>query len=57
MIVIASFFGQLETVKELFRPLSEKLSFRTLFDSQHVKESQTIAKAAWDHFYHIFSQL
>ena len=46
MIVIASFFGQLETVKELFRPLSEKLCFRTLFDSQHVKESQTIAKAA-----------
>ena len=46
MIVIASFFGQLETVKELFRPLSEKVGFRTPFDRQHVKESQTLAKGA-----------
>ena len=47
----------IQTVKYLFGPLSKKRRFRTSFDSQHVKESQTFVKSAWEHFYHIFSSL
>ena len=54
MIVIATLFRKLQTVKDLFRPLSKKHRFGTPFDSQHVKGSQTLAKRAWEHFYHIF---
>ena len=44
MIVIANVFSKLQTVKNLFRPLSKKLRLRTRFDSQHVKASQILAK-------------
>ena len=57
MIVISKVFPKLPTVKDLVRPLSKKRCFRTPFDSQHVKESQTFVKSAWEHFYHIFSSL
>ena len=57
MIVIANVFPQLQTVKNLVRPLFEKRRFRTSFDSQHVKGSQTLVKSAWEHFYHIFPSL
>ena len=46
MIVIATLFRKLQTGKDLFRPLSKNLRFRTRFDRQHVKWSQTLAKAA-----------
>ena len=46
MIVIATLFGKLDTVKELVRPLSKKHLSRTPFDSQHVKDFQTLAKPA-----------
>ena len=46
MIVIPTLFSKLETVKALFRPLSKKHRFRTPFESQHVKGSQTIVKCA-----------
>ena len=46
MIVIATLFGKLQTVKDLFRPLSKKHRFRKPFDSQHVKVSQTLPKGA-----------
>ena len=54
-MVIANVFPKLQTVKDLVRPLSKKRCFRTPFDSQHVKELQTLVKSAWEHFYHIFS--
>ena len=54
-LVITTLFRKLETVKDLFRPLSEKYLFRTPFDSKHVKGSQTLVKSAWEHFHHIFS--
>ena len=57
MIVIANIFPILQTVKDLVRPLSNKRRFRTSFDNQHVKVSETIVKTAWEHFYHIFSLL
>ena len=54
-LVITTLLRKLETVKDLFRPLSEKYLFRTPFDSKHVKGSQTLVKSAWEHFHHIFS--
>ena len=56
-IVIANVFPKLPTIKDLVRPLSKKRRFRTSFDSQHVKGSQTLVKFAWEHFYQIFSSL
>ena len=56
-IVIANVFPKLRTVKDLVWPLSKKGRFRTSFDSQDVKGSQTLLKSAWENFYHIFSSL
>ena len=53
MMVIRSLFRKLQTVKELVRPPSKKHRFRTPFDSQHVKWSQTHVKSSREHF-HIF---
>ena len=55
MIDIANIFLKLETVKNFIRPLCKKRSFRTPFDSQHVKVSQIIAKPPSERFYHVFS--
>ena len=46
MILTATSLRKLQAVKELVRPLSEKHRFRTPFDSQHVKGSQTLVKSA-----------
>ena len=46
MIVIATLLRKLQAVNELVRPLSKKHRFRTPFDSQHVKGSQTLVKSA-----------
>ena len=40
--LLASLFPKLHTVKDLLRQMSRKLRFRTPFDSQHVKGSQTL---------------
>ena len=56
-IVISNVLLKLQTVKDLVRSLSKKHRFRTSFNSQHVKGSQTFAKSAWEHFYHTFSLL
>ena len=55
--VIVNIFPQLPIVKDLVRAFSKKRCFRTPFDSQHVKESRTLLKSAWEQFYHIFSSL
>ena len=47
IIVIANIFPQLKTVKNLIRALSNKRCFRTSFDCQHVKGSQTLVKSRW----------
>ena len=57
MIVMGNVFQKLQAVKELVRPLSKKRCFRTPFDSQHFKGSQTLVKLAWEQFYHIFHYL
>ena len=45
MILIATLFGKLNTVKELVRTLFKKDGFRNPVDSQHIKGSQTVAKS------------
>ena len=54
MILIAKVFWRLQTAKDLVRPHSKKCRFRTSFNSQHVKVSQTLVKFIIKHFYHIF---
>ena len=56
-IVIANVFPKLQTVKHLVRPLSKKRRFRTSFNSQYVKDAQTLVKSVWKHFDHIFPSL
>ena len=46
MIVIPTLFSKLQTLNDLVRPLSKIHPFRTPFDSQHLKGSQTIVKCA-----------
>ena len=46
MILIATSFRKLQSVKDLVRPLSKKHRLRTPFDSQHVKGYQILLKSA-----------
>ena len=57
MIVIATLFLKLQTVKDLVRPFSRKHCFRTRLDSQRVKGPQTIVKSTLEHFQQIFSSV
>ena len=57
MIVRANVISILQTIKDLVRPLSKKRRFRTYFDSQQVKGSESLVKSAWEHFYEIISSL
>ena len=57
MIVIATLLRNLQAVKGLVRLLSKKHYFRTPFDRQHVKGSQTHVKSEREHFHHIFKSL
>ena len=45
MTVIAIVFPKLQTVKDVFRPLSKNHRFRTLFDTEHVKGFQILVKS------------
>ena len=57
MIVIATLFRKLQTLKDLVRPLSKNQPFRAPFYSENVKGSQTLVKSSWEHFHHIFPSL
>ena len=46
MIVIATLFRKLQTVKDLVRPPFKKHPFRNPFDSQIIKVAQTLVKSA-----------
>ena len=50
-------FRKLQTAKDVVRQMSKRPRFRTPFDSQNNKGSQTLAKSALQHFYHIFSSV
>ena len=57
MTLIAYLFPKLQTAKDVVGQISKKARFRTPFDSQHVKGSQTLVKSAWEHFHDISSSL
>ena len=57
MIVKATLFWKLQTMKDLIKPLSKKYCFRRPFESQQVKGCQTLVKSAWEHFHYFFSSL
>ena len=46
MVFIATLLRKLQALRDLLRLLSKKHCFRTPFDSQHVKESQTLVKSS-----------
>ena len=46
MIFIPTLFREIQTVKDFVRPLSKKHRFRTPFDSEHVKGSQTLVESS-----------
>ena len=46
MIAIPTLFRKLQNVKDLVRSLSKKHRSRRTFDSQHVKDFQTLGKQA-----------
>ena len=54
MVVIPTLFRKLQTVKDLVRTISKNDRFRTPFDSQHVKDAQTLLKSSSEHFHYIF---
>ena len=56
-IVIPNVFPKLPTVQGLVTPITIQRRLKTSFDSQHVKQFQTLVKSSWEHFYHIFSSL
>ena len=56
-IVIANVFPKLATVQGLVTPLINQRCLRTSFDSEQVKQIQTLVKSSWEHFYHIFWSL
>ena len=57
MIVLANVFADLQTAKDLLKPLSRKCRLRTSFDSQRVSGCQTLVKSAGGIFYHICRSL
>ena len=56
-IVIGNVFPKLTTVQGLVTPLTIQRPCKTSFNSQHVKPVQTLVKASWELFYHIFPSL
>ena len=46
MIVIATLFGKVQTVKDLVKPLSQKQGSRTPLYTQHVKGSVPLVRIA-----------
>ena len=56
MTLIAHVFPKLRIVKDVVRQMSKKTRFRAPFDSQHVKECQTLLKSVQKHFVKCLSQ-
>ena len=50
MTLIGYVLSKIETAKNVVRQMSKKLSFRTPFNSQYVKGSQTLVKSASQKF-------
>ena len=57
MTLISYVLPKLETAKDAARWMSKKLRFRTPFNSQHSKRSQSLQKSPAKNFYHTISWL
>ena len=57
MTLIPNVFPKIRTAKDVVRKISKKARFRTQFNSEHTKVSQTLLKLALLNFYHLFSSL
>ena len=55
MTFIAYVFPKKQAAENMVRKMSPKPRFRTSFDNQQSKGTQTLLKSARQHFYHIFS--
>ena len=53
MTLTAYVFPKLLAAKNVVRQMSKKPCLRTLLDSQHAKEAQTLTKSAQQPFYNI----
>ena len=56
MTLINYVFRKIQTTKDVVRQMSQKRRFRIPFDSQHVKESQTLVKSAESTFIRFLHQ-
>ena len=56
-VVIANIFPKLQNLKDFVRQHSKKRTFRSSFESQHVKGSQTLVRSASENFSFILSSL
>ena len=57
MTLIAYVFQKLRTANNMVRKMSKNSRFRTPFDKQHGKRSQTLLKSARQHLDHIYCSL
>ena len=57
MTSMAYAFRKLQTAKDVVRQISKNTHFASLFNSQHVKASESLVKSARQRFYHNFSSL
>ena len=57
MTLIAYVFPKLRTANNMVRKMSKNSRFRTPFDKQHGKRSQTLLKSARQHLDHIYCSL
>ena len=57
MTLIAYVLPKLQNANDLVRPMSKNPRFRTPFEIQHFKGSQSLVKSAWQHFHQISSSL
>ena len=53
-IVKGNVFPKLGTAQGFVTPLTIQRHLKTSFDSQHVKQFETLVKSSWEHFSHIF---
>ena len=57
MDFIVHVIQKIQTVKSVVWQMSKNSLFRTLFDSQHAKVSQTLLISGWQYFYYLFPWL
>ena len=54
MTMMIYIFPKWETVEDVGRYMSKNSRFRTLFEREHGKRSQTLLKSVWQNLYYIY---